>query len=97
MKFYPPALVRYCFRYVWIILFIGVPLWLSTPMFWNVVVQSDVKAYITMCWIFAICGTVVTHFVWDKFFAVLILSEESIYWKCPFRKSKNFLLLIVLR
>ena len=42
-----------------------------------------------MCWILAICGTVATHFVWDKFFAVLILSKESICWKCPFRKSKK--------
>ena len=89
MKFYTNPALRYFYRYACILVFVGLPLWMSSPACWHAVVEEDRMGYIILCWMIALCGAILIHVgMWEKFFAVLIVTEDEISWKCPLRKTK---------
>lgn len=61
-------------------------------MFYDVVIPEDIVVFTLLCRVMTICGLVATHFLWEKFFAVLILTDEEICLKCPFRRTKRIIL-----
>lgn len=91
MKFYSPKIVRYVYRYTLMIILIMIPLWIA----WDALVSDR---YIDgtgglFVFIFGIAmafgGCVVIHlWFWEMFFAVLILTDSEIIWKCPLRKDR---------
>ena len=87
MKFYTKPIVRYCYRYIFLLLFIVLPVYLSSCT--EFLTDEDTWIYTTFCLVLAVCGILLVHFVfWEKFFAILIISEDQICWKCPFRKQR---------
>ena len=88
MIFYPNLLIRKV-RFVYLLIFVVTPLILSTPPFWNNIVEADIGRYVLICWTLALYFAVLFNFGFlEKMFATLVLSDEEICWKCPLRKTR---------
>lgn len=91
MKFSAPKIVRFVYRYILMIILILIPSWIA----WDALVSDR---YIggtggLAVFIFGITmtlgGCVVIHlWFWEKFFAVLVLTDSEIRWICPLRKKR---------
>lgn len=91
MKFYPPKIVRYVYRYILIFIMVLIPLWIALDALVSdryIGGTGGLSVFIfgiTM----ALSGCVVIQlWFWEKFFAVLILTDSEIRWKCPLRKNR---------
>lgn len=88
MKFFTKPILRYCYRYIFLFLFVGLPLCLSG--YTDFLSGEDTWVYTVFCLFIAVCGAILIHFAfWEKFFAVLTITDNHIYWKCPFRKQRT--------
>lgn len=91
MKFYPPKIVRYFYRYALLFLLIILPLFLGIDAVISYRREGVIDLFI--CSSLAAIGGILLHIgFWEKFFAVLILTDTEICWKCPFRKTRVILL-----
>ena len=88
MTFRPNILLR-LYRYVFLMVFVGLPIYLAVLGFnQNLVKVSDTTIHIFVCLAIEISGVLLMHkFLWEKFFAKLILTDSQIIWKCFFRKT----------
>ena len=88
MTFYTKPILK-VYRYMFLFVFIGLPLYLATLAFFDIsmVKQEDVLPHLLTMLLLAIVGAVLTHFFWEKFFAVLTVADGQIIWRCPFRKT----------
>ena len=90
MKFYTKPLIRFCYRYVALFLFIVFPLCLSG--YTEFMYGDGVWIYKVFCLFLAVCGSILVNYAfWEKFFAVLIITNDRICWKCPFRHARMIL------
>ena len=88
MKFLPHPILR-ILRYAYLVVFIGLPLYLSTITH-RFVVAGDEQKLAALFLVFAIAETVLLYCtLWEKLFPVLILTESEIIWKCPFKKTRR--------
>ena len=94
MKFYPPKLVRFYYRYVLIFILCVLPLLLAVEIFQSFpTIEDSILVLLIACIVLSLIGGLLIHICfWEKFFAVLILTETEIRWKCPFRKTRVILL-----
>ena len=88
MKFFTKPILRYCYRYIALFVFIGLPLCLSG--YTDFSSGEDTWIYTVFCLFIAVFGAVLIHFAfWEKFFAVLTIANNHVYWKCPLRKQRT--------
>ena len=87
MKFYPPNIVRFFYRYALVFILIFLPLFLGCDAI--VSYRSAGLLDFIICTFLAILGGILIHIgFWEKFFGVIILTDREIRWKCPFRKTR---------
>ena len=87
MIFYPISPIRHFYRYGMIFVLVGLPLCLAASSN-DWVIYEDRSAVVITCILLSLAGAVLIHVgFWEKFFAVLILSENEVRWKCPLRKT----------
>lgn len=90
MKFYPPKIIRFYYRYLMLLLLIGLPIILAIGSFhikWTK--PNDQYFGFTIGIFLAVVGALLINVgFWEKFFAVLRISDTTILWKCPFRKTR---------
>ena len=94
MKFYPPKIVRFYYRYVLIFILCVLPLLLAVEICKSSpTIEGSILVLLFVCIVLSLIGGLLIHIgFWEKFFAVLILAETEIRWKCPFRKTRVILL-----
>lgn len=90
MKFKPPKIIRFCYRYVLIVILIVLPLVMAID---TIISSQDLYGepfcFCIICIMLSIIGGILIHIgFWEKFFAVLILTEQEIRWKCIFRRAR---------
>ena len=90
MKFKPPKIIRFCYRYVLIGVLIVLPLLMSID---TIISSKNVNGapfiFCIVCIMLSVIGGVFIHIgFWEKFFAVLVFTEKEIHWKCIFRKTR---------
>ena len=88
MIFYPISPIRHFYRYGMIFVLVGLPLCLAASSN-DWIIYEDRPAVVITCILLSLAGAVLIHVgFWEKFFAVLILSENEVRWKCPLRKTR---------
>lgn len=88
MTFYTLRALKF-YRYPVLLVFIGLPVYLALPSSAEFIKYEDRIFYTTLCLFLAVCGALIVHIAfWEKFFAVLTLTEDEIRWSCPFRRTK---------
>lgn len=95
MKLYPPAIIRFFYRYIFIGLFVVFPACFTivATQDGGIVATEDRLAFAILGCFLALFGCFLVHIgFWEKFFSVLIVDECRIIWKCPFRKSRMIML-----
>ena len=91
MKFYPPNIVRFFYRYALIFVLILLPLFLGVDAILSY--RREGLFDLSICTLLAIFGGMLIHVsFWEKFFGIIILSNTEIRWKCPFRRTRVILL-----
>ena len=91
MKFYPPNIVRFFYRYALVFVLVLLPLFLGCDAI--VSYHSAGLLDFIICTSLAIFGGILIHIGFgEKFFGVIILTDTEIRWKCPFRKTRVILL-----
>lgn len=90
MKFYPPFFIRFFYRYAFTIVFAVFPTALAVYLLFQINNAGDgIPILIVTLLMLAICGTTIIHlWFWEKFFSVLIVTENEIRLVCPFRRSR---------
>lgn len=87
MKFYPPSILRYFYRYLFVFLLTGLPLCLAVYVFTAV---EEGWIISVLCIFIAFGGAILLHVgFWEKLFGTLTLSENEILWKCPLRRTRT--------
>ena len=89
MRFYSPNIIRFYYRYVFTFILCVLPMMLA--IFAPLKASSfDVAVIlIFMLTMLSACGFVIIHiWFWEKFFGVLIITDDAIRWTCPFRRSR---------
>lgn len=92
MKFHPMPIVRYCYRYFFVALFILFPIYIMFGISFNSsMVRADQRlAFFLMGLALLILGSLLTHFAfWEKFFATLEITKDHVIWRCPLRKTQS--------
>ena len=95
MKFHPMPIMRYCYRYLFIALFILFPIYIMFGMTFNPTMVSEEKrlGFFLLGLVLLIFGWVIIHVgFWEKFFATLEVTDDRVIWRCPFRKTQSMLL-----
>ena len=94
MKFYPPKIIRFCYRYVLLFILCILPLLLAVEVSkFSPTIEGSTLVLLIICLALSLIGGLLIHLsFWEKFFSVLILTETEIRWKCPFRKTRIILL-----
>ena len=95
MKFTPHPMIRYYAGVGSIFLFVGLPLILSVVSVEYTSATYPGEEWIVpgFCLILAVPGCLLLHYAfWEKCFSTLVLNENEIRWKCPFRKDRVILL-----
>lgn len=87
MKFTPHPILR-VLGYVYIFVFIALPLYLSTDTS-NVVAGGEQEVAALFIGIAVIEVLIVYFWFWEKLFPVLTLTETEICWKCPLKKARR--------
>ena len=95
MKIRPVPIIRYCYRWFFIALFILFPIYIMFGLTFNSALTKEEDQ--RLCFLFGavllIFGTLLIHFeFWEKFFATLEITKDRIIWRCLFRKTKSMLL-----
>ena len=87
MRFYPPASIRFFYRYMLLGILVVLPLCLI-PALISVSVPGQEIYPICVCLFLAIIGTIlfVVGFS-EKCFATLRITQLEIVWRCPFRRT----------
>ena len=88
MKFYPHPILR-VLRYMYIVVFIGLPLYLSTDTSGFVVAEDEHKLAALFVTFAVVEGIIVYFGLWEKLFPVLALTESEICWKCPLKMTRR--------
>ncbi len=89
MKFYPPNIVRFYYRYAFTGIFCMLPMALAifAPFKASSVEVAVMLSF--MLTMLSVCGLGIIHFwFWEKFFGVLTITDDAVRWTCPFRKSR---------
>lgn len=95
MKFYPTPIIRHCYRYFLVALFIMFPIYIMFGMTFNraMVGEEDRLGFFLLGLVLLIVGSVLIHIgFWEKFFSTLEITEDRVIWRCPFRKKQSMLL-----
>ena len=95
MRFHPAPIIRYCYRWFFIALFILFPLYIMFGMAFNraLTKEEDQLLWFLTGAVFLVYGSLLMHFgFWEKFFATLEITEERIIWRCLFRKTQSMFL-----
>ena len=95
MKFHPTPIIRYCYRYFLVALFILFPIYIMFGMTFNhaMVGEEDRVGFFLLGLVLLIVGSVLIHVgFWEKFFSTLEITEDRVIWRCPFRKKQSMLL-----
>ena len=88
MKFYPPTMIRYVYRWLALLEFVGLPIFL---VIWTFPMTAPEDH-----WMWALCMGLMLVFslfaeyiaFWKKHFAILRITESEIIWRCPFCKTR---------
>lgn len=90
MKFYPPNIVRFYYRYTIILVLNVLPLAMSIyAIFSYHEIGDGGMGIIVIGIVLAAIGSVLVHIgLWEKLFGVLIITDHEIQWRCPFRKTR---------
>ena len=90
MKFQPAPMVRYCYRYFFIALYILFPIYIMLGMPFSRTASGDRFGWFLFGAALLILGSVLIHYAfWEKFFATLEITDDWIIWRCPFRKTQR--------
>lgn len=92
MKFWPKPIIRYCYRYFFVVLFILFPVYIMFGMTFNgsMVREEDRLAFFLMGLALFVLGALLMHFVfWESFFATLEITQDRVIWRCPLRKPQS--------
>ena len=92
MKFHPIPIIRYCYRYLMVGLFILYPIYVLVSSAFNteiaMIKEEDQLWWILIGAALLVGGALIIHLAfWEKFFATLEITDHQIVWKCPFRKT----------
>lgn len=89
MKFYPRPMIRYCIRYVALLLFVVSPFIILINAFLDV--PSEHRIYVLSVVSFLCAGSWVLFYfaLLEKLFATIKITNDMICWKCPLKKSYN--------
>lgn len=88
MKFLPHPILR-VLRYVYLVVFIVLPLYMSTVSS-RFVVAGDEHKLAALFIAFAVVESFIVYGVFlEKLFPVLILTESEIIWKCPLKRNRK--------
>lgn len=91
MKFYTKPILRYCYRYLLLMILVGLPTYFVVlSIFDDGFVQPQDKPLVASFFlVLMVCGCVLVHIgFWEKCFATVIVTDGDIRWKCPFRKTR---------
>ncbi len=95
MKFHPEPLIRYCYRYFFMALYILFPGYIMFGMAFNsaMVKEEERGGCFLLGLVLFIAGSLLTHYAfWEKFFATLEITESQAIWRCPFRRTQRIAL-----
>ena len=91
MTFYPPKIIRFCYRYAIMGILVILPLVIMIISLDEKVTSPDEIAYpIIGCSVLAILGSVIIQLgLWEKMFSKVSISGDEIVWKCPMRQTRR--------
>lgn len=90
MKFYPQPILRFFYRYGIVAILVLLPLWASIDALFHWTELYDKLIIAIPYFLLSVLGSYLIHIaLWEKCFSVLILTDEDICWKCPFRKTRR--------
>lgn len=95
MKFYPRPILRFYYRYIFILIFIIFPIYVSCGMaFDEQMVKTDERLhFVLLGLILLFSGVLIINFAFlESFFATLEITDNRVIWRCPFRKTQRMLL-----
>lgn len=95
MKFHPTPAIRYCYRYLFVALYILFPIYIMFGLAFNSAMtkEEDRFGWFLLGGILLIMGSILMHFAfWEKFFATLEITDDWVIWRCPLRKTQRMLL-----
>ena len=88
MKFYPPTIIRYVYRWLALLEFVGLPIFLAI---WTFTITSPGDYWMASIAMGLLLGfSIFTEYVafWKKHFATLRITKTEIIWRCPFCKTR---------
>ncbi len=89
MKFYTKPILRYCYRYLWLVVFCGIPAYLTISAIADYPAKNSLGLAI-ICGILFVYMAGLTHYAfWEKFFASIQIDNDQVIWRCPFRKTRT--------
>ena len=95
MKFHPTPIIRYCYRYFFVALYILFPIYIMFGLTFNSAMtkEEDRLGWFLLGLVLLLFGLLLFHVAfWEKFFATLEITNDRVIWRCPFRKTQKILL-----
>lgn len=95
MKFHPAPIIRYCYRYFFVALYILFPIYIMFGLAFNKAMtnEEDRLGWFWFGLALFIFGSSIIHFAfWEKFFATLEITDDQVIWRCPLRKTQSMFL-----
>lgn len=91
MVFYPPKVIRFVYRYLFVGIMVIVPLLCMLTAFDEKMTRPDEMLYpIVLCPLLAVFNFVFIQLtLWEKLFAKLSISNAEIKWQCPMRRTRK--------
>lgn len=91
MVFYPPKVIRFVFRYLFVGIMVFVPLLCMLTAFDEKMTSRNEMLYpIILCSLLAVVNFIFIQLtLWEKLFAKLIVTDAEIKWQCPMRRTRH--------
>ncbi len=90
MTFYPPKIIRFCYRYLLIGVLVVLPIvCLILALDEKFTKPEDILYPIISCSLLAIFNFAVIQIsFWEKMFSRITIKDDRVEWKCPLRKNR---------
>ncbi len=90
MTFYPPKIIRFCYRYLLIGIMVVLPvICLFLALDERFTAPEDILYPVIICSLLAIVNFVVIQIVfWEKLFSRITINKREVRWQCPLRRDR---------
>ncbi len=91
MTFYPPKIIRFCYRYVFLGVLVVLPIiCMIAAMDVRFTKPQDFWYPIVGCSLLAIFNFLVIQLgFWEKMFSRVTIKDGTVKWKCPLRRNRT--------